>query len=144
MNAFIRTIIAVAAMLPAAVMAADLAAMLYKNPSCGCCTAYAEYLEENGFKVDVIESNDLPMIRQEHGVAAGLQSCHTMLIGDYVVEGHVPVESVQRLLAEQPAIRGITAPGMPAQSPGMSPQGPWSLTVYTLTDDGQQVVYERY
>jgi len=59
-------------------------------------------------------------VRDEHGVPEDLEGCHTMVIGGYVIEGHVPAPIIKRLLAERPAIRGISLPGMPTGSPGMS------------------------
>lgn len=95
-------------------------ATLFKNPSCACCDAYADYLRSNGFKVSVVEHPNMSQIKQKYGVRKNLEGCHSMVIGDYVVEGHVPVGPIKRLLAERPAIKGISLPGMPQGSPGMS------------------------
>lgn len=101
------------------VFAAAIEATMYKNPTCSCCETYAAYLERNGFEVTVVPSNDLTQISQEAGVPASLQGCHTIKIGDYVVEGFVPAVAVKRMLAERPAITGIAVPGMPMGEPGM-------------------------
>jgi hypothetical protein len=95
------------------------AATLYKNPQCGCCEAYADYLRENGFVVTVEPTHDLPLMKRQYGVPGALEGCHTSLVEGYVVEGHVPVNVLLRLLTEGPEIKGISLPGMPAGSPGM-------------------------
>ena len=112
-------------------------ATLYKNPQCGCCEEYAKYLRGYGYQIEVKPSFDLVLIRRQNGVPEGLDGCHTMLIGGYVVEGHVPAAAVDRLLDERPAIKGISVPGMPAGSPGMLAPGESQrpLTVYEITVD---------
>src|SRR3546814_9857610 len=104
-------------------------ATLYRSPDCGCCLDYARYLKAQGFAVAVIATDDLADLKARHGVPADLQACHTTLISDYVVEGHVPAPALRRLLAEKPRIAGIALPGMPAGSPGMggSKTGPFSI-----------------
>jgi len=112
-------------------------ATLYKNPQCSCCEGYAQYLDKNGFKVDVKPTNDLAEISQKAGVPDNLEGCHTMFVGGYVVDGHVPVEVIRKLLKEKPAVAGITLPGMPSGAPGMpGPKtGPW--TIYAVSKDGK-------
>src|SRR3984893_16496210 len=87
-------------------------ATLFKNPQCGCCEGYAAYLRQNGFVGDVKPTNDLAEISQKAGVPENLQGCHTMFVDSYVVDGHVPVNVIRRLLTERPAIAGIALPGM--------------------------------
>jgi hypothetical protein len=92
---------------------------VYKSATCGCCAKWNDHMRAAGFAVT---SNDLPDVtpmKNEHGVPAQARSCHTALVGGYVVEGHVPAEVVKKLLRERPAIVGIAAPGMPVGSPGM-------------------------
>lgn len=117
-------------------------ATLYKNPNCQCCENYAKYLDENGFAVKVIATNDLPRIQQEHGVPASLEGCHTMLVDGYVVDGHVPVDVVKRMLRERPPITGITLPGMPAGSPGMKGEKQGPFVIYAF-GNGQPTVYAK-
>jgi hypothetical protein len=95
-------------------------ATLYKNPDCACCEKYADYLRSNGLDVTVIEHPNMTLIKQKHGVGEDLEGCHTTLVEGYVVEGHVPVAALKRLLSEKPAIKGISLPGMPEGSPGMT------------------------
>lgn len=109
---------------------------LYKNPSCTCCEGYAQYLDQNGFKVDVRATNDLAEISRKAGIPEELEGCHTSFIGAYVVDGHVPVAIIRRLLDEKPAIAGITLPGMPAGSPGMYGEKTEKFTVYAISRDG--------
>ncbi|MBX5454686.1 MAG: DUF411 domain-containing protein [Acidobacteriia bacterium] len=117
--------------------AGPIQATLYKNPSCTCCESYAQYLEKNGFKVTVVATNDLAEISQRAGVPEDLEGCHTMFVGGYVVDGHVPVEVIRKLLAEKPAIAGITLPGMPSGSPGMTGPKIETWTIYAVTKDGK-------
>jgi len=112
-------------------------ATLYKNPQCTCCEGYAQYLEKNGFQVDVKPTNDLAEISRTAGVPEDLEGCHTMFVGGYVVDGHVPVEVIRKLLTEKPAIAGITLPGMPSGSPGMDGPKTGTWTVYAVTKDGK-------
>ena len=117
--------------------AATIEAVLYKNPQCSCCEVYAAYLGDNGFTVDVKSVNNLSQISADAGVPPELQGCHTMMVGGYAVDGLVPVDIVRKLLAEKPAIAGITLPGMPAGAPGMggTKTGPWVISAFTK--DGQ-------
>ena len=106
--------------LPVAAVAGEFDAVLYKNPACGCCLNYVAYLERAGLRIEVHDTGDVYAVKDRYGVPDELYSCHTMLIGGYVVEGHVPVPAVLRLLAERPDITGIALAGMPAGSPGMA------------------------
>lgn len=108
-------------------LAAPIKATLYHNPGCHCCEKYAQFLEQKGYDIKVIDSNDMADFDEKHGVPLRLSSCHTMLIGNYVVVGHVPELAIAKLLREKPDIRGISLPGMPAGTPGMpgKKQGPF-------------------
>ena len=112
----LTTLIAALA-LPAA--AEQLQATMYKNPQCGCCEGHADHLRRNGIAVTEIPTHDLMVVKRQRGVPPQLAGCHTIVVGDYVVEGHVPYHLIRRLLAEKPAIKGISLPGMPQGSPGM-------------------------
>lgn len=115
--------------------AAAIQVTLYKNPSCTCCESYAQYLAQNGFKVDVQSTNDLADISHKARIPADLEGCHTSFIGNYVVGGHVPARTIHELLDEKPSIIGITLPGMPPGSPGMSGEKNGPLTVYAISRD---------
>ena len=123
--------------LPLPAIAEPMHAVLYKNPQCTCCEGYAAYLRKNGFEVEVKPTNDLAEISQKAGVPVKFQGCHTMFVDGYVVDGHVPVEIVRKLLKERPAIAGITLPGMPAGSPGMYGQKTQAFSIYAVTKDGK-------
>lgn len=92
---------------------------VYKSPSCGCCSEWVKHMENNGFEVTTIDTQNINQIKANAGLTRALASCHTAFVGDYVIEGHVPASDIQRLLAEAPTARGLTAPGMPVGSPGM-------------------------
>ncbi len=105
--------------LPLGAAAGDLDAVLYKDPECGCCLNYVAHLERAGLRVEVKNTDDVYAVKDQYGVPDELYSCHTMLIGGYVVEGHVPVSAVVRMLSERPDVTGVALAGMPAGSPGM-------------------------
>jgi hypothetical protein len=98
---------------------------VYKSATCGCCKNWVEHARANGFTVRTIDTEDLAGVKKEMGVPAQLQSCHTVVVGNYIVEGHVPAADVKRMLREKTAVRGIAVAGMPIGSPGME-QGPVS------------------
>ncbi len=103
---------------------------LYKNPQCSCCEGYAAYLRQHGYAVTTTPTHDLALIRRQHGVPEKLAGCHTMLVGGYVVEGHVPIGALNTLLKERPNIKGISLPGMPDGSPGMTGRKTEPFTIY--------------
>ena len=136
-NLFSRAIaVSALSLLTSQVFAAPLAATLHKDPNCGCCVEYAHYLEENGFKVDMIDHANINQVKQRLGTDQAA-SCHTVEIAGYVVEGHVPVAAIDKLLAEQPDIKGLALPGMPYNSPGMGPEKKGSLQVLELDAQGK-------
>ena len=114
-------------------------ATLYKNPQCTCCEGYANYLRNNGFKVIVKPTHNLSLKSREAGIPDDFQGCHLAFIDDYVVSGHVPVKVVNRLLSERPAIKGITLPGMPMGSPGMTGAKTEPFTIYEVSDKTSKV-----
>ena len=95
---------------------------VYKSPTCGCCVKWVDHLEANGFQVETIDVSNVKAVKESKGVPRELASCHTALVDGYVVEGHVPVADIHRLLEERPKIDGIAVAGMPIGSPGM--EGP--------------------
>lgn len=133
----IRTLVFLAA---AAVSGGAFAATgsveLYRDPSCGCCAAHADYLRDHGFDVEVIATDELASVKSEHGVPDALAGCHTAVADGYVFEGHVPADSFERVLEERPAIVGVSVPGMPAGSPGMGGELRAPLRVWTIPAAG--------
>ena len=121
-----------------------IAATLYKNPGCFCCDRYADYLRANGFNVTVVEQANMTLIKQKYGVRENLEGCHTTVVGKYVVEGHVPVGPIKRLLEEKPDIKGISLPEMPRGSPGMSGEKEGTFEVLSITGrDGSEPVFAK-
>lgn len=118
----IRTICAALLALTVAtpVLAQQKTAVMYKAAGCSCCDGHAEHLRANGYTVRVVELADLEPVKKKHSVPAAQAGCHTIEVGGYVVEGHVPAKIIDKLLAEHPKIKGISLPGMPDGSPGMS------------------------
>ncbi|QEY23234.1 DUF411 domain-containing protein [Neisseria animalis] len=131
-----------AALSTAAVLAAPPNATLYKSPYCGCCEEYVKYLKQNGFNVKTINKDDMNTVKTQYGTR-NVASCHTMQIGQYVVEGHVPVAAIRKMLKEKPAIKGIALPGMPPNSPGMGPEKPGSLNITAIQKDGSARHYMK-
>lgn len=94
--------------------------VVYRDPECGCCEAWAGIAREAGYKVTVENRADMAAVKERLGVPPDLASCHTALVGGYAIEGHVPMAHVARLLRDKPEdIKGIAVPGMPRGSPGM-------------------------
>src|SRR5690606_28343701 len=116
---------------------------VYKSPTCQCCELWLRHMRRAGFEVTEENVPDVAAIKAEHGVPRTLASCHTTLVGGYVVEGHVPADLVVRLLDERPAVAGLAVPGMPVGSPGMEGIGRQPYEVLTFTSDGETAVYAR-
>lgn len=119
--------------------------VMYKDPDCGCCGKWAEHMRSAGFAVKEVASPRMDLVKQEAGVPEALGSCHTAKVGGYVVEGHVPAADVRRMLAEKPAIRGLSAPGMPLGSPGM--EGPYPAERYDVVSfdaQGRSAVFSKH
>jgi hypothetical protein len=99
---------------------AQIAMTVYRDPSCGCCEAWAALATKAGYRVSVIDRPDMAAIKKQYGVPVSLHSCHTAIVGGYAIEGHVPLEQVAKLLETKPAgVKGLAVPGMPRGSPGM-------------------------
>ena len=99
---------------------APMPVTVYKSATCGCCAKWNEHMRAAGFTVNSTDVPDVAPVKDKHGVPAAARSCHTALVGGYVLEGHVPADVVRRLLRERPAsVVGLAVPQMPAGSPGM-------------------------
>jgi len=118
--------------------------MVYKTPTCGCCSKWMDHLEANGFKVDSKNLPNLNSVKRMNGVPTQLSSCHTAIVGGYFVEGHVPAEDVKRLLEERPDVAGIAVPRMPEGSPGMEGPNPEPYSVLAVKKDGSIEVFARH
>lgn len=121
---------------------------VFKTPWCGCCQVWVEEMEKAGFTLTVNDLDDLAQVKKMGNVPADMEACHTATIGDdrkYVLEGHVPVAAVEKLLSERPDIRGIAVPGMPQGSLGMGYDENARYSVYAFTadnDSGPEVFFE--
>lgn len=115
---------------------------VYKDPQCGCCEQWADAMEAAGYKVEVRDEADMSAIKTRFAVPPDMEGCHTAVIDGYVIEGHVPLEAVKKLLADKPDIAGIAVPGMPSGSLGMGNDPNASYDVYTIAKaGGQSAVY---
>ena len=112
---------------------------VFKTPSCGCCYGYILFLEKEQFNVKETDMRNLHSIKQKYNIPLEMQSCHTTIIGKYFIEGHVPLEAVNRLLKEQPDIDGISLPGMPIGTPGMPGDKDEPYVIYQLKDGKSSV-----
>ncbi|MFM8567922.1 MAG: DUF411 domain-containing protein [Gemmatimonadota bacterium] len=120
---------------------------VYKSTTCGCCRAWVDHMRSAGFTVRTVDTEDLGRVKGELGVPGALQSCHTAVIGAFLVEGHVPAADVKRLLAQKPAVRGLAVPGMPVGSPGMEQGDPHDYDRYEVmafTAQGRTSVFARH
>jgi hypothetical protein len=113
-----------------------IVATVYKSPSCSCCEQYSAYLRKEGYDVDVKGIQDMSSIKEQYGIPYELESCHTMEIGGYVVEGHIPEKAVSKLLNEKPDIKGIGMAGTPSGSPGMPGPKTQDFVIYEITHEG--------
>ena len=114
---------------------------VYKSPTCGCCAKWVEYMQANGFTATVTDMPDVTPVKVSNGLPPRLGSCHTTLVAGYVIEGHVPVSDIRRLLKEKPAIAGLAAPGMPAGSPGMDVPNSPPYDIIAFDKTGRTSVY---
>ena len=119
---------------------------VYKNATCGCCAAWVGQLRTEGFDVKVTETEQLDQIKAKYSVPTRARSCHTGVVDGYVVEGHVPVADIRRLLKERPAVLGIAVPGMPVGSPGMEVPGikPQPYDVVTFDKTGASRTFSSH
>lgn len=117
---------------------------VYKSPTCDCCNKWVKHLKNSGFKVNTVSMFNMKKIKLQEGVPQQLASCHTAMVGNYVIEGHVPANDIKRLLVEMPAIDGLSVPGMPMGSPGMEGSIKDSYNVLTFTKGEDSTVFGRY
>lgn len=117
---------------------------VFKNPQCGCCGKWVEYLQQNGFEVSTRNVSDVPGVRKNLGMPDRLGSCHTARAGGYVIEGHVPAADIQRLLREKPKALGLAVPSMPPGSPGMESAKPVPYQTLLVRTDGTTQVFAQH
>ena len=131
-----------AVLLPLDASAAWPAVFVHKDPNCGCCTGWVAHLELNGFRVQVLETAELNRVKTRLGVPFDLAACHTAEVENYVIEGHVPAAALKRFLTERPKALGLSVPGMPNGSPGMT--GEYEEYDVTLFGPNERRVYARF
>ena len=112
---------------------------VFKTASCGCCYGYVLFLKEEKFKVKQTDMRSLHLIKKKYNIPLKMQSCHTTILGKYFIEGHVPIEAINKLLKEQPDIDGIALPGMPTGTPGMPGKKEEPYVIYQLVDGKSSV-----
>ena len=119
--------------------------IVYRSPTCTCCGRWLEHMKQNGFVIQDIQTEDMDAIKRQRGVPSELKSCHTALVGGYVVEGHVPAEDVRTLLDKKPAVVGISVPGMIVGTPGMEMGGrkdPYAVVQFDRS--GKVTIFHDY
>jgi hypothetical protein len=120
---------------------------MWKSPTCGCCTDWANHLEQNGFIVKAYTVGHEAM-RKKLRMPVSMTSCHTALIGGYAIEGHVPAKEIKRLLVEKPMAIGLAVPAMPVGSPGMNgpeyggQKDPYDVLLISM--NGKPSIYKAY
>jgi hypothetical protein len=119
---------------------------VYKDPSCGCCTAWVEHLRRAGFMATIEPRDDINDLKEQLGVPSDLTSCHTGVINGYVIEGHVPAADIKRLVASRAVAKGLSVPGMPMNSPGMEVAGEPNerYTVWLFQADGKRTAFAQH
>jgi hypothetical protein len=122
---------------------APIAITVYKTPTCGCCKAWITHLEENGFAVKAHDLNTLDETKRTLNVPAALESCHTGVVGRYVVEGHVPADLIKKMITEKVTFLGLAVPGMPMGSPGMEGGRKQPFDVIAFERGGKTRVYAK-
>ena len=115
---------------------------VYKDPNCGCCANWVDHMKAAGFNVTTVERRR-GRSEERHGIGSELQSCHTAIIGDYAIEGHVPADLIVKLMTEKPTIAGLAVPGMPAGSPGMEGATKERYDILTFDRAGRTTVYAQ-
>lgn len=120
--------------------------VMYKNAGCECCSRWGDHMMEGEFVVEEVPTPVLMQVKRDNGITRELASCHTAIVDGYVVEGHVPIEDVQRMLKEKPDAIGLAVPGMPTGSPGMEMPGrtPDRYDVLLVKKDGSTEVYSTH
>ncbi|MBL8477060.1 MAG: DUF411 domain-containing protein [Methyloversatilis sp.] len=117
---------------------------VYKSPYCGCCEKWFKHLQQAGFPVRTHDVVDIPAARQRLGMPDRLGSCHTAKVAGYVVEGHVPVADIQRLLKEKPKALGIVVPSMSPGSPGMESSKPVPYNTLLVQSGGETSIFAKH
>lgn len=144
MRTGLRTLVA-ATLLTLGTAAHAASMTVIKSPTCGCCVKWIEHVRAHGFDVKSVDVADIMVAKKKAGVPDKLASCHTAIVGGYVVEGHVPAADIKRLLAQKPKAKGIAVAGMPMGSPGMehgNHREPYNVILFKA--DGSTSIFSRH
>lgn len=140
---FLCTVVSIGALpVVGPALAAWESMVVYKDPNCGCCHAWADAMKKAGFLVRAEDVDDVDLVKDRLKVPGDLRGCHTAVVAGYYLEGHVPLEAVWRLLAEVPEIAGLTVPGMPVGSLGMGDSPGASYDVMSVGKDGGSSLFQ--
>jgi hypothetical protein len=119
---------------------------IYKSRSCGCCAKWVDHIKAAGFDARVHDEESMDRLKDELGVPQQVRSCHTALVGGFLIEGHVPAADIRSLLARRPKAAGLAVPGMPGGTPGMAEPGSRiaDFDVLAFQTDGSTEVFARH
>lgn len=140
----VRTFLSLALLTCFHLQAAGPKITVFKTRTCGCCAKWVDHLKANNFDPDVKDVPNTAAARKLYGVPDNLVSCHTAVVGDYSVEGHVPAADIQRMLKQRPKAKGLAVPGMPAGSPGMEAPKRDAYSVLLFQTDGRTSEWKKY
>lgn len=130
---------------PTAAMDKPAEMTVYRSPTCGCCGKWIEHMKKHGFVIKDIQTADMDAVKRRLGVPKELESCHTAVVGGYVIEGHVPAGDVKKAMQSKAAVAGLAAPGMPSGSPGMEMGGRKdSFAVIAFDKSGKTRIFNQY
>lgn len=123
----------------------NLEMTVYRSPSCGCCGSWIEQMQQHGFKINEIKTNDMDALKEQYNLPTELASCHTAMIDGYLMEGHIPADDIKRFLSQKPRLAGLTVPGMTIGTPGME-QGnkKQPFQVLAFDNQGKVAVFQDY
>jgi hypothetical protein len=119
---------------------------VYKSRTCGCCAKWVEHVRGAGFEVEVHDEESMDQLKDEMGVPQSVRSCHTAMVGHYLIEGHVPASDIRQALKRRPKAAGLAVPGMPGGTPGMAEPGApiEGFEVLVFQSDGSSGVFARH
>ena len=119
--------------------------VVYRSPTCNCCSKWIEHLKKHNFNVKDIIKKDMQSVKKQLNIPASMASCHTAVVNGYWVEGHVPADDIKTMLTTKPDILGISVPGMPSGTPGMEMGGRKdAFNVISLDKQGKAQLYKDY
>ena len=130
---------------PSSAQAGLPSVIAYRDPGCGCCEKWGEVMKQAGFALTMEDDPNLADRKTFLGVPTALAGCHTAIIGNYVIEGHVPPADVVTFLNENSGELGLAVAGMPMESPGMETGGtPDKYDVVAFARDGTTRVFASH